>query len=112
MDVPVFVVCHSIPLEGVKQGTPFTFVTDGVKGAIAKAKAVAGDKAVAVGTASIVQQGLKAGLIDEIHIDLAPVLLGKGVRLFAYLGIEPIGLESTQVVATPDVTHLTFRVVK
>jgi dihydrofolate reductase len=109
---PCFVVTHTIPQEWVKDGTKFTFVTDGVESAVRQARQVAGDKDIAVATASITQQCLKAGLLDGIHIDLVPVLLGSGVRLFEYLGIEPIELESTQVVEAPGVVHLTFRVVK
>ncbi len=58
------------------------------------------------------QQCVKAGLLDEIHVDLVPVLLGGGVRLFEHLGPESIELESTRVIEVPGVTHLTFRVVK
>jgi len=65
-----------------------------------------------VGAANIVQQCLEAGLLDEIHVDLVPVLLGGGVRLFDHLGPEPIELERTRVIEAPDVTHLTFRIVK
>jgi dihydrofolate reductase len=67
---------------------------------------------VAVGAASIAQQCIRAGLLDEIHVDLVPVLLGDGVRLFDNLGAGPIELERTRVVEAPGVTHLTFRVVK
>jgi dihydrofolate reductase len=112
LDVPVFVVTHHVPQEWVKEGSPFTFVTDGVASAVAQARRLAGEKNVAVASATIMQQCLKAGLLDEINIDLVPFLLGQGVRLFAYLGIEPIALECTRVVVTPDVTHLRFRVVK
>ena len=63
-----------------------------------------------MGAASIVQQCIKAGMLDEIHIDLVPILLGDGIRLFDYLGMEPIELERTRV-EVPRVTHLTFRVV-
>ncbi len=112
MDVPIIVVTHRIPQEWVKAGSPFTFVTDGVESAIAKARAVAGEKDVAVGSASIAQQCLKAGLMDILHIDLVPVLLGRGVRLFEYLGIEPVDLQTIEVVDAPGVTHLTFRVVQ
>jgi dihydrofolate reductase len=65
-----------------------------------------------VATPSITQQCLKAGLLDEIHIDLVPVLLGEGIPLFKRIGIEPIQLEIARVVSAPDVTHLTYRVVK
>jgi dihydrofolate reductase len=112
LGVPTFVVTHTVPQEWVYEGSPFTFVTDGVESAVEQAKAVAGDKNVAVGAASIAQQCIRAGLLDEIHIDLVPVLLGDGVRLFDHLGTEPIELESTTVIDAPGVTHLTFRVVK
>ena len=66
-----------------KEGSPFTFVTDGVPSAIAKAREIAGDKDVVVGTPSVTQQCLKLGLLDEVHIDLVLFLLsGEGVRLF------------------------------
>jgi dihydrofolate reductase len=112
LGVPTFVVTHTIPQQWVYEGSPFTFVTDGVESAVELARAVAGDKDVAVGAASIVQQCIKAGLLDEIHVDLVPVLLGGGVRLFDHLGTEPIELERTRVIEAPGVTHLTFRVVK
>ncbi len=112
LGVPTFVVSHTVPQEWVYEGSPFTFVTDGVESAVEQAREVAGDKDVAVGAASVVQQCLRAGLLDEIHIDLVPVLLGDGVRLFEHLGTGPIELESTQVIEGAGVTHLTFRVVK
>ena len=112
MDVPVFVVSSSVPPEWVYEGSPFTFVTDGLESALEQAQAVAGDKDVGVGAANIVQQCIRAGLLDEIHVDLVPVLLGDGVRLFDHLGTEPIELESTRVIEGAGVTHLTFRVVK
>jgi dihydrofolate reductase len=112
LGVPTFVVTHTIPQDWVYEGSPFTFVTDGVESAVEQAKQVAGEKDVAVGAASIVQQCIRAGLLDEIHIDLVPVLLGEGVRLFDHLGVGPIDLESTEVVEGAGVTHLTFRVVK
>ena len=112
LGVPTFVVTHTVPQEWVYEGSPFTFVTDGVESAVEQAKAVAGDKDIAVGAASIAQQCISAGLLEEIHIDLVPVLLGNGVRLFDHLGTGPIELENTRVIEAPGVTHLTFRVVK
>jgi len=109
---PCFIVTHDIPQEWVYEGSPFTFVTDGVESAIRKAKKTAGDKHVVICTASILQQCLNAGLMDEIHVDVAPLLLGNGVRLFDHLNIAPIELESIRVVDAPGVTHLGFRVVK
>jgi dihydrofolate reductase len=109
---PCFVVTHTVPQEWVKDGSPFTFVTDGVESAIRQAKQAAGDKNVSASSASIAQQCLKLGLLDEIQIDLVPVLLGGGVRLFDHLGATPIELESTGVIVAPSVTHLKFRIVK
>jgi dihydrofolate reductase len=112
LDVPMFVVTHNIPDGWDYEGSPFTFVTDGVESAVEQARAAAGEKNVAVGAASIVQQCLRAGLLDEVHVDLVPVLLGDGVRLFDDLGTEQIELERTRVIEAPGVTHMTFRVVK
>jgi dihydrofolate reductase len=112
LGVPTFVVTHTVPQEWVYEGSPFTFVTDGVQSAVERAKAVAGDKDVAVGAASIAQQCISAGLLDVIHVDLVPLLLGGGVRLFEHLGNTPIELESTQVIEGTGVTHLTFRVLR
>jgi len=123
LNVPLFVVSHSIPEGWPRHDAPFTFVTDiangangtdggesAVERAIEQAKKVAGEKTVIVAGANIAQQALKARLLDEIEIDLVPVLLGRGIRLFEYLGVEPIKLERTIVVPAPDVTHLRFRV--
>jgi dihydrofolate reductase len=112
LDVPMVVLTHSVPQEWAKPGSPFTFVTDGIDSAVRQAKAIAGDKNVAVGTASTAQQCLKAGLLDEIQVDLAPVLLGGGVRLFDCLGPDPIDLEIIRVVEGKGVTHISYRVVK
>jgi len=109
---PCFIVTHRVPQEWVKEGSPFTFVTDGVESAIEQARAAAGDKNVSVATASITQQCIQADLLDEVEIALAPVLLGGGVRLFDYLGAAPVELESIRVVDAPGVTHLRYRVVK
>ena len=112
LGVPTFVVTHTAPEEWVYEGSPFQFVLDGVEEAVERARAVAGDKGVAVGAASIAQQCIRAGILDEIHVDLVPVLLGDGVRLFEHLGAGPIDLRSTRVIQGTGVTHLTFRVVK
>jgi len=108
---PAFIVTHNVPQEWVHEGSPFTFVTDGVESAIRQAKKAAGDRDVVVCTASILQQCLNAGLMDEIYLDVAPLLLGKGVRLFDHLDIDPITLERMYAVEAPGVTHLAFRVV-
>ena len=112
MDLPIFVVTHTVPQGWIHEGSPFTFVTEGVESAVEQASALAGDKNVGVGGANVAQQCIKAGLIDEIGIDLVPVLLGAGIRFFDHLGTEQIELECTKVVEAPGVTHLRFRVVK
>ena len=103
---------HHVPQEWVKEGSPFTFVTDGVESAIAQAKAIAGEKNVAVGSASTMQQCVKAGLLDEIYIDLTPVLLGGGVRLFEHLGNVLVELEQLAAIEGDGVTHVKYRVIK
>jgi dihydrofolate reductase len=112
LGVPTFVVTHAVPQEWVYEGSPYTFVTDGVESAVEQAKTVAGDKGVAVGAASIAQQCIRAGLLDEVTVNLVPVLLGDGVRLFEHLGPAPIELQSTGAIEGSGVTHLSFRVVK
>ncbi|HEX4204172.1 MAG TPA: dihydrofolate reductase family protein [Ktedonobacteraceae bacterium] len=111
--VPHFVLTHISPEKPAKGETAFTFVTDGPESALTQAKAAAGDKNVVVGGgAQTAQQFLSAGLIEELHIHLVPVLLGEGLRLFEHLGNKPMKLEKTRVVNAPDAIHLTFRVVK
>jgi len=112
--MPVFVVTHDAREELVKEGgTTFTFVTEGIESALNQAKAAAGDKNVNIaGGADTVQQFIKAGLLDELEIHLAPLLFGQGIRLFDRMGPEHIELENIRVVDSPRVTHLRFRVVK
>jgi dihydrofolate reductase len=111
-DWPV-IVLQSHARASVKKGkTQYHFVTDGIQSAMTKAKDLAGEKDVALHGASSVQQALKAGLLDEFHLNIAPVLLGEGVRLFDHLGSEPIHLERIRTLETPGATHLSFRVVK
>jgi len=112
--VPIVVLTHHAPetvANGENDRLRFTFVTDGIEHAIAQARAAAGEKDVAViGGAQTVQQCLQAGLVDELQIDLVPVLLGGGLRLFAQPGSEPIELERIRVIEYPWFTHLRFRV--
>jgi len=112
MDVPMVVVTHRIPQEWAdREGSPFTFVTEGVPKAIDVAREIAGDKDVVVGAPSVTQQCLQLGLLDAIHIDLAPVVLGHGIRLFDHL-TKPIELLVTEASGNPHVTHITYRVTK
>lgn len=112
MGIPSFIVTHSVPAEWAGKDSPFIFVTDGIESAIAQAKAAAGGKDVGVAGADIAQQCLKLGLLDEIRLHLAPVLLGEGIRLFDNLGKTPVELETLRVVEGKGVTHLYFRVVR
>ena len=110
--VPIFVLTHRPPSVMPKhdEHLTFTFVTDGVESAIAQATAAARDKAVqVVGGISVIQQVLRAGLADELHLDVMPVLLGTGRRLFE-TGLEHVGLEKIGVQETGPRTSLRFRV--
>jgi dihydrofolate reductase len=114
--VPIFVLTHEAPKRQPRENDQlsFTFVTDGIRSAIAQAKAAAGDKDVTIiGAVSTAQQCLKAELADELHIDVMPVLLCGGLRLFEGLDIESIRLERMKVVELPGGrTHMRFRIVK
>ena len=109
---PVFVLTHQSREPWVRQGgTSFTFVTDGIEHAVAQARAAAGDKDVQVsGGASTVQQALNAGLVGELQLHLAHVLLGDGVRLFEGVDPERLRLEPTRVLGWEQVTHVRYRV--
>lgn len=109
---PVFVLTHHErePLE-LEGGTTFFFITDGVESALEQAKAAAAGKDVSLGGgADVAQQYLKAGLIDEMLLNVVPVVLGSGTRLFENLEGADIGLERIQVVDAPEVTHMKYRV--
>ena len=110
LDVPIVVVTHRAAPEWVKQDWPVTFV-DNLEDALEKARALAGEKNVVVASTTLVQQCLRAGLLDEIHIDLTPFLLGAGVKLFGTLD-APIELERREVINSTGVIHLTYRVMK
>ncbi len=109
--LPVFVVTHhprqTLHLGG---GTSFTFVTEGPEAAVARARAVAGDRDVAVaGGATVGRQLLAAGLVDELTVHLVPVCLGGGVRLFDSPDLADLSLSQEWVVEAPGVTHLRYR---
>lgn len=112
LGVPCVVVTHRVPAEWVYAGSPFTFVTEGIEQAVATAQALAGDKHVAISTPSIMQQCLRAGLLDEITLDLVPVLLGEGSKLFDNLPQVGVNLEPLGVVVGDGVTHVRYRVIK
>jgi dihydrofolate reductase len=110
---PVFVLTHHardpLPMKG---GTTFVFVSDGIESAATQARAAAGDRDLAVsGGAEVIQQYLRAGLVDEMHLHVVPVFLGSGRRLFdGHVADAPAGLERTRVVESPSgVVHLSYR---
>jgi dihydrofolate reductase len=109
-DVPAFVVTHDVPDGWPRPDSTVHFVTNGIESAVARAKSAAGAKLVLVHGAQTIQQCLDAGLLDELHIDLAAVLLGGGVRLFDDLANTPTILGNPTVVAGVGVTHLRYPV--
>jgi dihydrofolate reductase len=106
--VPVFVLTNyaraPLVMEG---GTTFYFVTDGIESALQQAKAAAGDRDVRVGGGvSTIQHYLRARLIDEMHLAMAPVLLGRGENLFAGIDLPALGYRCTERVTTPRTSHV------
>jgi dihydrofolate reductase len=111
MGVPVVVVTHAVPDGWPRDGAPFHFVTEGVEAAVALARELAGERNVGVNAGTIAQQCLDAGLLDEVGIDLVPVLLGGGTPFFTDLDGAPYELEGPVSLAEgTDVTHLRYRV--
>ena len=111
IDVPIFVVTHDPPTDG-EWSPRVSFVPDGVERALELAEEAAGDRNVSVSGADIAQQLLRAGKVDEIQVSVAPVLLGRGVRLFDHIGPDAILLQQIRVIESEGVTHLRYRVVR
>jgi dihydrofolate reductase len=109
---PAFVLTHEIPPGWPRPNSTVHFVTDGLESAVRQAKAAAAGKAVGVHGADTIQQLLNAGLLDELHVDIAAVLLGSGVRLFDHLTGTPAVLGNPTVIAGVGVTHLRYPVRK
>lgn len=108
---PTFVVTHEARPDLATPTGTFTFVTDGVAAAVAKARAVAGERDVVVmGGAEVARQALRAGLIDELRLQLVPVLLGAGARLFEDVGQAPLAFEQREAIASSSVVHLRYGV--
>lgn len=108
--VPVFVLTHyarePLPMAG---GTTFHFVSDGIESALDQARAAAGERSVSIaGGASAINQYLALGTVDQLHLHISPIVLGRGERLFD--GVPDLGLVPVQVVASPGVTHVKYRV--
>jgi dihydrofolate reductase len=106
----VFVLTHEPPTDWPYPDAPFTFVTEGLEHAIAQAKAAAGDRDVSLTAGSLTGQALQAGLVDELRVDLVPVLFGAGVPFFGtFKGAQQL-LDDPQIVQGDRVTHLHYRV--
>lgn len=113
LGVTTVVLTHWLPEDRPQADENFVFVTEGIEAAISRAKEIAGDRNVAVNGGQMARQALEAGLLDEIGVDLVPVVLGDGTRLFADLATAPIEFEGPiLVVEGIGVTHLRYRVVK
>lgn len=111
LGMPVVVLTHSVPDGWPRDGAPFEFVTDGIEHAIERARGLADGKVVGVNGGTIARQCLNAGLLDEIWVDLVPVLLGAGVPFFDELAHAPVELEGPLSIGEgTDVTHLRYRV--
>jgi len=116
LGVPVFVLTHRSPAEWPFPETPpaddapFTFVTDGIESAIAQARSTAGGKVVGVNPGSIAGQTLNAGLLDEVWVELVPVLLGDGIRFFGDMAEPPVLFENPRVTEGDAVTHLIYTI--
>jgi dihydrofolate reductase len=113
MDVPVVVVTHEVPRDWVEShpDAPFTFVTEGVEAAVSRAQRIAGGRTVFVSAGTIAGQCVELGLLDEVMIDLVPVVMGEGRPFFADLVLDDVLLEDpTQCVQGKQVTHLVFPV--
>ncbi|MFP3463973.1 dihydrofolate reductase family protein [Leifsonia sp. SIMBA_070] len=108
-DVPCFVVTHHAPDRPYPP--VFTFVTDGVASAIRQAQTAAAGKDVHLFGATVMQQALPLGLVDELHLHVMPILVGGGTRLFGPLE-SAVALERIDARITPAATHLTFRVMR
>lgn len=109
--MPVFVVTHRAREPLVKGPTTFTFVTDGLEPAIEAARVAAGSGDVLVaGGGQIVTQCVRAGLLDELRVDLVPIVLVGGVPLFEGTGLGGVALDPIEVVGSPVVTHIRYRV--
>lgn len=114
--VPIFVVTHHPPSHGThgeNENLHVNFATDGALSAVRQAQAAAGDKEVnVIGTPSMLQQLLPAGLVDELHIGIMPVLLGQGLKFFDHLNAAQIQLEKIKVIETGARTDIVFRVLR
>ena len=112
MDVPTVVLTHNPPADRPLEDENFAFVTEGIEAAVAKAKELARGKEVGLNSGQIARQALEAGLVEEVHIDLVPVILGSGTPFFPELANAPYELVQRSVVESKGVVHLAYDVVR
>ena len=113
LGVTTVVLTHQPPDDRPREDENFVFVTEGIEAAVAKAKEIAGDKDVGVNGGQMARQALEAGLLDEIGVELVPVILGAGTPLFADFDSRPVEFDGPiKVVEGTGVTHLRYRVIK
>jgi dihydrofolate reductase len=106
----VIVVTHEVPEGWPREKTTVSFSTGGIESAMREAAEIAGDRIVALGSPSIIQQCLDLGLVDRIQVKVVPVLIGDGIRLFGPLADPPIELGDPEISAGNGVTHLHYDV--
>jgi dihydrofolate reductase len=111
-EAPMVVVTHHAPEDWPRDGVPITFVTEGIERAVAEATALAGERVVSVAGATLARACLDAGLLDELVINLVPVVLGDGIPFFAGITNGPVRLEDPEVTEAAGVTHLRYRVTR
>jgi dihydrofolate reductase len=109
---PVVVVTHTVPDGWPRPDSSVSFGTAGIESAMATAGEIAGDKAIALGSPSIIQQCLALGVVDRIQVKVVPVLLGNGIQLFGTLAGDPVELDDPEVIQGNGVTHLHYNVAK
>ena len=110
VDAPMIVVTHDPPADWPRDGVPITFVSEGIERAVAVARAQAGDGTVSVAGGALARECLAAGLLDEVWVNLVPVVLGTGIPFLAGVRNAPVRLEDPEVVEGTGVTHLRYRV--
>jgi dihydrofolate reductase len=107
---PMVVVTHDPPDDWPRDGVPITFIADGIEHAVAEAKALAGDGVVSVAGGALARECLDAGLLDEIVVNLVPVVLGEGIPFLGGAKSAPVRFEDPEIIEATGVTHLRYRV--
>jgi dihydrofolate reductase len=107
---PVIIVTHEVPGGWPQEGSTVSFETGGIEAAMRRAAEIAGDRVIALGSPSIIQQCLNLGLVDSIQVKVAPVLIGEGIRLFGPLTTDAVELDNPTITAGNGVTHMHYNV--